>query len=109
MHELAITESIVTGVCERVGDCRVTKVMLEVGRFSGAAPDAIRFCFDVSAKGTPLEGAALEIFEPRACARCRGCGRDFEPRDSLALCDCGSADVELIAGLELKIRSVEVA
>jgi hydrogenase nickel incorporation protein HypA/HybF len=109
MHELAITESIVTGVCERVGDCRVTKVVLEVGRFSGAAADAIRFCFDVSAKGTALEGAALEIFEPAARARCRECGLDFEPPDSLALCGCGSADVELIAGLALKIRSVEVA
>jgi hydrogenase nickel incorporation protein HypA/HybF len=108
MHELAITESIVSGVCERVGDCRVTKVVLEVGRFSGAVPEAIRFCFDLAAMGTALEGAALEIFEPVARASCRGCGREFEPRDSLALCDCGSADVELIAGLALKIRAVEV-
>ena len=108
MHELAITESIVSGVCERVGDCRVTKVVLEVGLLSGVVPDAVRFCFDVSARGTPLEGAALQILERPARARCRGCQRDFQPRDALALCDCGSADVELLEGQELRIKSVEV-
>lgn len=109
MHELAITESIVSGVCERVGECRVTKLVLEVGLFSGVVPDAVRFCFDVSAKGTALEGAALEILTTKARARCRGCAGEFEPRDAIALCDCGSADVELLAGQELRIKSVEVA
>lgn len=109
MHELAIAESIVSGISERVGDCRVLRVVLEVGRFSGVAPDAICFCFDVAARDTALEGAALEILAPPARAHCRGCGRDFDPPDDLALCACGSADVEWLGGQELKIRSVEVA
>jgi Zn finger protein HypA/HybF involved in hydrogenase expression len=27
------------------------------------APGAIRFCFDLTAQGTPVQGAELEIFE----------------------------------------------
>jgi hydrogenase nickel incorporation protein HypA/HybF len=108
MHELAITESIVEGVLERVGECQVSKVVLEIGRLSGVEPDAVRFCFDVSARGTRMEGAALEILEPPVRGRCRACGRDFEPPDALPLCDCGSADVDLTGGLELRIKAVEV-
>jgi hydrogenase nickel incorporation protein HypA/HybF len=38
-------------------------VRLEIGRLSAVVPDSIRFCFDICAQGTPLEGAELEIVE----------------------------------------------
>jgi hydrogenase nickel incorporation protein HypA/HybF len=38
-------------------------VRLRVGRDACVSPDALRFCFDVCTRGTPLEGAALEIVE----------------------------------------------
>ena len=108
MHELAIAQSVVSGICERVSDRLVCKVVLEVGLLSGVMPDAVRFCFDLAAQGTRVEGAALEIVVPEARARCKSCGTEFAPRDSLALCACGGADVVLLAGQELRIRSVEV-
>jgi hydrogenase nickel incorporation protein HypA/HybF len=39
------------------------RVRLEIGRLSSVMPEAIRFCFDVCARGTALEGAELEIVE----------------------------------------------
>ena len=108
MHELAITESVVAGVSERVGDARVTRVVLEIGRLSGVAPEAVRFCFDLCARGTPLEDATLEIVPVAGRARCRDCGGEPEMEDWLSLCGCGSADLELIQGRELRIRAVEV-
>ena len=40
----------------------------------GVMPDAIRFCFDVVAQGSALDGAALDIVEIPGRARCRDCG-----------------------------------
>ncbi|MPZ65381.1 MAG: hydrogenase maturation nickel metallochaperone HypA [Pseudonocardiaceae bacterium] len=109
MHELSITQSVVTTVSERLPDATVRRIRLEIGRLSGVAADSVRFCFDMVAEGTPLDGAVLEITESSGRARCRSCGEEFEVNDLLALCDCGSADLELLAGQELLIKEVEVA
>jgi len=109
MHELAITESIVAAVVERMPDTPVRRVNLSIGRLSGAVPDAVRFCFDLVTTGTSLDGAVLEIDEPRGRVVCRRCAVEFDTDEVLALCPCGSADVELLQGRELRIRSVEVA
>jgi hydrogenase nickel incorporation protein HypA/HybF len=108
MHELAITESIVAGVTERVESARVTRVVLLIGKLSGVVPDAVRFCFDVCAQGTPLEGASLEIIETPGRARCRSCDSQVELLDIIALCHCGSANLEMLSGQELRVKAVEV-
>lgn len=109
MHELSVAQSVVDAVLERTGERHVTTVRLQVGRLSGVVPDALLFCFDLAVAGTPLDGATLEIEEPTGRAHCRGCGAEFALRDLVLLCDCGSADVEVMAGRELQLTSVEVA
>jgi hydrogenase nickel incorporation protein HypA/HybF len=42
-------------------------------------------------------------------ARCRTCAKEFELHDLILLCPCGSADVEVLAGRDLKILSMEVS
>ncbi len=108
MHELAIAEGVVSTVLERTGG-RVGVVRLRVGRLSGVVPEALMFCFELAAVGTALEGATLEIEEQTGRAHCRDCDSDFSMRDAFLLCDCGSADVELVSGRELQVTSVEVA
>ena len=109
MHELAITQSVVEMITERTAGARVTLVRLDVGKLSGVLPDALAFCFELVADGTSLHGARLEISEPPGRAHCRSCAADFVLDRPILLCDCGSADVEVLAGQELAIRSVEVA
>jgi len=109
MHELAIAESLVAAVLERTEDQRVTAVRIRVGRLSGVVPDALDFAFEIAVAGTPLEGASLEIEQPTGRASCRTCGQDFGLVDLILLCPCGSADVEVLAGRELMLGSVEVA
>jgi hydrogenase nickel incorporation protein HypA/HybF len=109
MHELALTESVVTAVAERVGAAKVTRVQLEIGRLSGVAPDSVRFCFDVCAEGTALAGAMLDIVETPGRAQCRDCQAQVELDDLIALCVCGSANLQLQSGQELRIIEVEVA
>jgi hydrogenase nickel incorporation protein HypA/HybF len=109
VHELAIAESVVETVTERLPGATVTCVHLEIGELSGVVPDSIRFCFDLATEGTGLAGARLEITEPPARCRCRACGAEFRPDSPVVLCPCGSPDVAVLAGEELKIVSVQVA
>ncbi|MDR7303366.1 hydrogenase maturation nickel metallochaperone HypA/HybF [Haloactinomyces albus] len=108
MHELGITQSIVEAVLDVVEEPRITRLQLEIGRLSGVVPDSVRFCFDLVAEGTALDGAQLDIVEPEGRGSCRRCGAEFEVPDLIVLCPCGSADVAVLEGRELRVRSVEV-
>jgi hydrogenase nickel incorporation protein HypA/HybF len=109
VHELAITQSVVDAVTERLPDARITCVRLEIGALSGVVPDSVRFCFDLVTEGTNLEGASLEITEVAGRCHCRVCGVDFEPDGPITLCRCGSIEIKVLSGQELKISSVQVA
>jgi hydrogenase nickel incorporation protein HypA/HybF len=108
MHELTIAESVIEQITGRMGDTPISVVCLEIGELSGVVPDAIRFCFDMAAEGTPVAGAHLDIIEVLGRCACHACGRVFRPADKLLLCVCGSADVGIIAGEDLRIASVGV-
>lgn len=108
MHELAITESIVEQVADATGESRVTTVHLEIGKLSGVVADSVRFCFELVSDGTRLEGAHLDIDELAGAGSCASCGATFPLDCLILLCPCGSADVRVVSGAELRIRSVEV-
>lgn len=109
MHEMALTQSVVEAVCEHAAGRRVASVKLEVGALCAVVPDAMTFCFDLATEGTVAAGARLDIDMRPGTARCRTCGAEFELPDLILLCPCGSADVEVLAGRDLKILSMEVS
>jgi hydrogenase nickel incorporation protein HypA/HybF len=109
MHELGITNGIVEFCAERAGTERVTRVRLEIGQLSSLLPDAVRFCFDVCAKDTLVEGALLEIIETPGRAICRDCNCEVAMTQVFGRCGCGSANLRVIAGDEMKIREMELA
>jgi hydrogenase nickel incorporation protein HypA/HybF len=109
MHELSVTQCVVDAIIDRMGDATITGVCLEIGKLSGVVPDAVKFCFDVVCTGTTAEGAWLEITEPEGCARCRDCTAEFRLDYPIPLCPCGSANVEITAGRQLRITAVEVS
>ena len=94
---------------QRLPDTKITRVHLEIGALSGVVADSIRFCFDLATEGTGLAGAQLDITEPPARCRCRSCGSEFGPDGPIVLCPCGSPDVAVLSGEQLKILSVSVA
>ena len=108
MHELSITQSIVDLVAERTAGRNVLAVHVRVGRLSGVVPDAMSFCFEIASAGTPVEGARLDIEETVGRITCRTCGSESTAEDLVRLCPCGSADVEVVAGEELTVVSVEL-
>lgn len=108
MHEMAITASVVHAVCEHAGTRRVHSVRLQVGALCGVVPESMEFCFELATEGTVADGARLDLDMQPGRARCRTCGTEFTLPDLILLCGCGSADIDVLAGRDLKILSMEV-
>ena len=108
MHELSITQSVVDAACERAGGRPVRSIRVQVGALTAVVPEAMRFCFDLVTEGTVAQGARLEVELRAAAGHCRTCDGDFALPDAILLCPCGSADVAVTAGRELRILSMEV-
>lgn len=108
MHELAVTQEIVSILEERAAGRKVRRVVVEIGKLSAVLPDAVRFCFDLCAEGTVLEGALLEILEPQGRARCRVCGEAVALDRPFGRCGCGSTDLDWISGEELSVKEMEI-
>ena len=108
MHELGLALEIVDSVQARIAGARVKRVVLEVGALTAVLPDALRFCFDLSTDGTPLQGAALDIVERPGRARCRACDAELPLMRPFGRCACGGTDLDWVGGDELKILEVEI-
>ena len=62
MHEARLCLSLIRmaeQVLEREGGHSIVRMELEVGEYSGVAPEALEAAFPICARGTPAEGAAL--------------------------------------------------
>jgi hydrogenase nickel incorporation protein HypA/HybF len=112
MHELAITQTMLDIVLEQAKKANAQKVgaiNLVIGELSGFVEDSVRFYFDFLAKDTIAEGAALNFKPVSPRARCRGCGKLFKLKEFDWSCPgCGGGDVEITAGKELSIESIDV-
>jgi hydrogenase nickel incorporation protein HypA/HybF len=109
MHELSLAEAVVRICCEHADGRRVTAVELNVGRLRQVVPDALGFAFELVAQGTPVEGAALQIHEVPVRVACGVCGVETEiERFPLACGGCGGFAVEIVAGEECHVESLEV-
>jgi hydrogenase nickel incorporation protein HypA/HybF len=109
MHELGITRNIVALVVEAADGRPVRRITVAVGKLSGVMADAVRFCFDVVAEGTPVHGAVLEVVEPEGRARCGRCAAEFAAPTLWSACACGSRDLTYVGGEELLVKTVEFA
>jgi len=112
MHELTITQSMFDLVLEqakKAGAKKVGKINLIIGEMTGVVGDCVQFYFDFISQGTLAEGAALSFVMVPPTARCRGCDRTFELREFDWVCPyCQGNNMEIIAGKELFVESIEV-
>ncbi len=109
MHELSIAEAVVRIASAHAAGRPVAKVEVKVGHLRQVVPSALEFSFELVARGTPVEGADIEIVEVPAAGRCRGCGRESEQEGFPLHCgSCGSLDIEVTGGEELLVDSLEL-
>jgi hydrogenase nickel incorporation protein HypA/HybF len=113
LHELSVACAIVEGVveeAERLGGVRVKAVHLRVGPLSGIDKEALCFCFDLAAEGTPVAGAELRVEEVPVVAYCPACGcdRTLAAADALRCPVCFGPTPEVKQGRELEVVALEV-
>ena len=112
MHELAITQSMLNLVleqAEKAGAKEVGKINLVIGEMTGVVDECVQFYFDFLSKGTLADGATLSFSVVPTTARCRGCGKLFEVREFDWTCPhCRGNNIEIVAGKELFVESIEV-
>ena len=109
MHELSVASAILNTALKHCDGRRVTVVNVRVGRLRQVVPSSLEFYFEIVARSTACEGAALELVEIDARLQCNDCERAWSPGIPAFRCpDCGSANVEVSAGEELEIDYIEV-
>ncbi|MDH5696028.1 MAG: hydrogenase maturation nickel metallochaperone HypA [Dehalococcoidia bacterium] len=112
MHELAITQSMLDLVLEQAGKAEakeVGKINLVIGEMTGVVGECVQFYFDFISKGTLAEGAELSFTVVPTTARCRGCDKSFELKEFDWTCPyCQGNNMEIVAGKELFVESIEV-
>lgn len=112
MHEMSLVEGIRTIVQDQArahGFARVTVLRLELGRFAGVEKPALEFAFDVVMRGSPAEGARLEMIDLPGRALCYDCARTVEIAQRLDPCPlCGGGRLIPQGGDEMRIKDMEV-
>ncbi len=112
MHEMSLCESIVQTLQEQAKAhtfSRVKTVWLEIGPLAAVEPEAMMFCFDAVSRGTIAENARLEIVLTAVTAWCLPCGKSVAIAQRFDSCpDCGSHQLQVTGGEELKIMKMEV-
>ena len=81
MHELSVASAIVATVEKHADGRPVELVNLRVGTLRQVVP---------------------------ATLRCEACGAEWELDEPVFRCACGSTDVEVAAGEELQVESIEI-
>jgi hydrogenase nickel incorporation protein HypA/HybF len=108
VHELSIAAALVDTCVAHAGDSRVLSVRAEIGQLVAVLPDSLRFCFDVCARGTVVEGAKLEILLIPGSAVCNKCGDTTFLVSPFGRCAC-SGRLRIVTGEELRVKDMEVA
>jgi hydrogenase nickel incorporation protein HypA/HybF len=111
MHELALSESIVDLVVSRARQehiARVSRVIVEIGIAASVEPQALEFCFSITAEDTVATGAELVIDVIGLQASCEDCGDQYAPATVISPCpSCGSFARKILTGRELRVISFE--
>jgi hydrogenase nickel incorporation protein HypA/HybF len=112
MHELAITESILSIALEQAKAAqasRITQINLTIGELSGIVDECVEFYFDLLNKDTIAAEASLCFERTQTRLRCRHCDTTFSPNDLDWACpNCRERQIEIISGRECYVSSIEV-
>lgn len=112
MHEMSLAEGILQVLETEAAKQAFTKVKtvwLEIGALAGVEVQALEFAFEVVRRGSIAEQAQLVIIHFPAQAWCMPCAQVVEIRQRFDACPhCGSYQLQVSAGDEMRIKELEV-
>lgn len=115
MHELPVTESILTIVLKHAENNdvkRIVTIYLSVGELSDLEDEWMQKYFEYLSKGTLAEGAQLRIERIPITMQCTACSEVFyinkKDLDAIRCPKCNEEKCTLTAGREYYIKNMEV-
>jgi hydrogenase nickel incorporation protein HypA/HybF len=112
MHEMSLAEGIlqlVEATALREKARTVKLVVVEIGKLSTVEPEALDFCFDAVTRGSIAQGAALEMVRVDGVAWCMECAKSVPMQELFSACpQCGSYQMQVTAGTEMRVREIEI-
>ena len=111
MHELGVASEILDvalAEADRHAAKKVTSIRLRVGVLRAIEPGNLSFLFEHLARGTPAEGAHLEIVEEPVRVECEACGVSEAPSFLLVCPRCQGSGVSMTGGDSLSILSLDI-
>ncbi len=128
MHELSVASAIVDTALRHAKGRKVTAVTVRLGSLRQVVPDSLSFYFEIVARDTLCNRAALEIDHVAALMWCQACGQEWDPapppiagheQDSMPAGEpvlpvfrcpaCEAAGAQVVHGDELEVESIEVS
>jgi hydrogenase nickel incorporation protein HypA/HybF len=111
MHELKIAEDLAGIVIESALKeklVKVTKVNISFGQLVQIVPEIFETAYRECVRDTIAEESELDIEIIRVRMKCAVCGSEFNLERSIFACaTCGSADIKIVNGKEIFIKSIE--
>jgi hydrogenase nickel incorporation protein HypA/HybF len=115
MHELAVTEGILSIVIKHAAKNQVKKVLsisLKIGELTDLVDEWMQRYFDYLSKDTIAEGAMLNIERSPVVFQCADCNKSFpvslKESGKIVCSHCNSIRVRLVSGREFFIKHIEV-
>jgi hydrogenase nickel incorporation protein HypA/HybF len=113
MHELAIAQSLIetaSAALPAADAMQIVTMQVRLGALAGVSKEELQFGFSVVAKGTPFEGARLEIEDVPVIVYCPHCQVEQVLLTAEPLCCpvCATPTPKIIQGKALTITAIEV-
>jgi hydrogenase nickel incorporation protein HypA/HybF len=112
MHEMSLCEGVIQIIETQAVEQhyqRVKKVWLEIGALAGVEIEALRFCYEAVCRDSIAEGSALEIIQVSGQAWCMQCASNVDVAERYSACPhCGSYQLQVTGGDEMKVKELEV-
>ena len=113
MHELSIVMGIVDIAAEQArnaGAASVEEIELDIGMLSTIEMNAFEFAWQQGVKDTILGKAVKKVNRIKGTGRCMDCNASFPLEQLYDPCPvCGEYLVDILAGKELRVRSLVVS
>jgi hydrogenase nickel incorporation protein HypA/HybF len=88
----------------------VERIRLRIGHFRQIVPETLQYCWSLQTDRSPLERSVLDVTYVEAVISCELCAAETTLSAPVLVCGvCGSRRVELVAGEEFLIESIDVS
>lgn len=112
MHEVGVVRQVVRTVEDFAKENNITKVeeiVLDIGELSLIIPKYISDIYDITVKGTILEGAKLIMNVIPGMAECDECDEIFNVIEHEGYCPkCGSFEKAVLSGTDFTIKEIHI-